>query len=224
VTASAQDAPRGRKKGGWYPLLRSGDRAIKNTKGISGFRPPETAPMAPFARLARALRRPIVNLTSKELPPRLMARIVTIETASYPPLSAPSNQFQCRCLMPRPRQRVCLQQGLKLDLSKLSRQGLVRPGASVGPYFIRWFNTYWGEEIASGLITASMEGVYEGSLRIQIGSLDQRIILVPRPRHFGGPMVLCLPGNEPLRIGALDASWLKSLLQPAVVGPASCLR
>ena len=72
--------------------------------------------------------------------------------------------------------------GLKVDLSKLSRQGLVRPGASVGPYFIRWFNTYWGEEIASGLITASMEGVYEGSLRIQIGSLDQRIILVPRPR------------------------------------------
>ena len=126
--------------------------------------------------------------------------------------------------MPRPRQRVCLQQGLKLDLSKLSRQGFVRPGASVGPYFIRWFNTYWGEEIASGLITASMEGVYEGSLRIQIGSLDQRIISpAPTPLRRAA-MVLCLPGNEPLRIGALDASWLKPLLQPAVVGPASCLR
>ena len=37
-----------------------------------------------------------------------------------------------------------------------------------------------------GLFTASMEGEYEGWLRIQIGSLDQRIILVPRPRHFGG--------------------------------------
>jgi hypothetical protein len=63
VTASAQDAPRGRKKGGWYPLFRSGDRAIKNTKGISGFRPPETAPMAPFARgfgqgIAKAYRQP----------------------------------------------------------------------------------------------------------------------------------------------------------------------
>jgi hypothetical protein len=31
-----------------------------------------------------------------------------------------------------------------------------------------------------------MEGRYEGWLRIQIGDLDQRIILVPRPRHFGG--------------------------------------
>ena len=31
-----------------------------------------------------------------------------------------------------------------------------------------------------------MEDEYEGWLRIQIGSLDQRIMLVPRPRHFGG--------------------------------------
>jgi hypothetical protein len=88
--------------------------------------------------------------------------------------------------MPRPRQRACLQDGLKLDLNKLARQGLVRPGATVGPYFIRWFNTYWDEEIASGLIGASMESEHEGWLRIQIGSLDQTIILIPRPRHFGG--------------------------------------
>jgi hypothetical protein len=88
--------------------------------------------------------------------------------------------------MPRPRQRACLENGLKLDLNKLARQGLVRPGASVGPYFIRWFSTYWDEEIASGLISASMEGEYEGWFRIQIGSLDQRIILLPKVRHFGG--------------------------------------
>jgi hypothetical protein len=31
-----------------------------------------------------------------------------------------------------------------------------------------------------------MQGNYEGWFRIQIGSLDQRIILVPKPRHFGG--------------------------------------
>ena len=31
-----------------------------------------------------------------------------------------------------------------------------------------------------------MEGKYEGWLRIQLGSLDQTIILVPKPRHFGG--------------------------------------
>jgi hypothetical protein len=88
--------------------------------------------------------------------------------------------------MPRPRQRACLENGLKLDLNKLARQGLVRPGASVGPYFIRWFSTYWDEEIASALISAGMEGEYEGWFRIQIGKLDQTIILVPKQRHFGG--------------------------------------
>jgi hypothetical protein len=88
--------------------------------------------------------------------------------------------------MPKPRQRVCLEHGLKLDLNKLLRQGLVRRGARSGPFLIRWSWTYTGEEIASGLITANMEGEYEGWLRIQIGELDQTIILVPRPRHFGG--------------------------------------
>jgi hypothetical protein len=70
--------------------------------------------------------------------------------------------------MPRPRQRACLNQGLKLDLNKLRRQGLVRPGARSGPRGIRWSSDYWGE-IASGFITANMEGNYEGWLRIQIG-------------------------------------------------------
>lgn len=31
-----------------------------------------------------------------------------------------------------------------------------------------------------------MEGEYDGWLRIQIGELVQTIILIPRPRHFGG--------------------------------------
>ena len=88
--------------------------------------------------------------------------------------------------MPRPRQRACLDQGLKLDLNRLVRQGLVRPGFTTGPNVIRWTYTYTGEEIASGIIGSSMEREYEGWLRIHIGSLDQRIILVPRPRHFGG--------------------------------------
>ena len=70
--------------------------------------------------------------------------------------------------MPRPRQRVCLESGLKLDLNKLRRQGLVRPGAKCGAV-IRWTNTYTGEEIAEGVITSNMEGKYEGWLRIQLG-------------------------------------------------------
>ena len=59
--------------------------------------------------------------------------------------------------MPRQRHRACLQHGIKLDLNRLARQGLVKPGAQTGPFVIRWMNTYWQEEIASGLISADMQ-------------------------------------------------------------------
>jgi hypothetical protein len=88
--------------------------------------------------------------------------------------------------MPRPRQRACLEQSLRLDLNNLARQGLIRAGAKVGPRTISWSYSYTGEEIASALITAHMEGTYGGWLQIQIGSLDQWINLVAQPRHFGG--------------------------------------
>ena len=88
--------------------------------------------------------------------------------------------------MPRPRQRACLESGLKLDLNRLRRQGGVQPGAKVGPNVIRWTNTYTGEQTASGLITANMEGQFQGWFRIQLGDLDQWIDLIPEPRHFGG--------------------------------------
>ena len=87
--------------------------------------------------------------------------------------------------MPRSRQRVCLESGLKLDLNKLRRQGLLRPDSKCGAV-IRWTHTYTGEEIAEGVITSNIEGKYDGWLRIQFGILDQTIILVPKPRHFGG--------------------------------------
>ena len=87
--------------------------------------------------------------------------------------------------MPRPRQRVCLQDGLKLDLNRLARRGFVRPGAYIGPCGITWTHSYWGE-VATGLISANMTGKDEGWFRIQLGSLDQWITLAPQKRHFGG--------------------------------------
>jgi hypothetical protein len=87
--------------------------------------------------------------------------------------------------MPRPRQRACLQSGLSLNLNRLIRRGLIQPGAYSGSG-ISWTNSYTGEQIASGLITADMGSEHEGWLRIQIGQFDQRIILVSRQRHFGG--------------------------------------
>src|SRR4051794_5334321 len=87
--------------------------------------------------------------------------------------------------MPRPRERVCLQDGLKLDLNRLARNGLINFGRNIGSRGIRWTHSYWGE-IASGTISADTSGRQEGWLRIQLGSVDQWIILVPRTRHFGG--------------------------------------
>ena len=88
--------------------------------------------------------------------------------------------------MPRARQRVCLEAGLKLDINRLIRKGVMRPGVRSGPFQISWTNNYTGEIIASGLITANMEGLYQGWFRFQLGSLDQWIDLIPQPRHFGG--------------------------------------
>jgi len=69
--------------------------------------------------------------------------------------------------MPRPRERVCLQDGLK-GFEPAARQGFMRPGLNVGPRRIRWTHSYWGE-IASG-ISVDMNVNYEGWLRIQLGS------------------------------------------------------
>jgi hypothetical protein len=87
--------------------------------------------------------------------------------------------------MARPGYRAQLESGLKLDLSSLAKRGFVRPGAYTGPVGIGWTSNYWGE-IASGIITADMSGTDEGWFNIKIGELNQRIILVARPRHFGG--------------------------------------
>jgi hypothetical protein len=87
--------------------------------------------------------------------------------------------------MPRPLQRVRLESGFKLDLNRLARLGVVRPGAQSGSIGIAWTNSY-GEQIASGLINAEMIGRYDGWFRIQMGQLDQRISLITQLRHFGG--------------------------------------
>ena len=88
--------------------------------------------------------------------------------------------------MPRARQRACLEHGVKLDINRLVRQGVLGPNRVASPARIDWTNTYTGEEVASGTITADTEGPDEGWLRIRIGELTQRIELCAMPRHFGG--------------------------------------
>jgi hypothetical protein len=97
-----------------------------------------------------------------------------------------SDSPELRDNMPRPRQRVCLENGLSLDLKLLARQRIIRFGAATPPVAIKWTNTYTGAEVASGTLAANMSDFYRGWLRIQIGEIDQQITLVARPRHFGG--------------------------------------
>jgi hypothetical protein len=87
--------------------------------------------------------------------------------------------------MPKPRERACLQDGLKLDLNQLARKGFIRRGGNIGRRGIVWNHSYWGE-IASGTISADLGGQNEGWFRIQIGGQEQLIRLIARPRHFGG--------------------------------------
>jgi hypothetical protein len=87
--------------------------------------------------------------------------------------------------MARPRQRACLQQGLKLDINLLARRGLIAPGSATGPQSIRWVNSS-DQVIASGWISADMKGDTEGWLHIQIDKFDQRITLSASPCHYGG--------------------------------------
>jgi hypothetical protein len=81
--------------------------------------------------------------------------------------------------------RVRLENGFKLDLNRFARRGYVRPGAVSGPVGISWTNSYWGH-IGSAVLWADMRGPIEGFLRIKMGELDQRIILLRQRRHFGG--------------------------------------
>jgi hypothetical protein len=87
--------------------------------------------------------------------------------------------------MARHRQRVRLEDGLKLDLNKLLREGLGPPGNIPWPVVIRWTTTRSGE-IAKGWITIGREDEDRGFVKIVLGKLDQRLDLVAQRRHFGG--------------------------------------
>jgi hypothetical protein len=103
--------------------------------------------------------------------------------------------------MPKPLQRVRLESGLKLGINRLIRRGFVRPGVITGAVGIAWADKYTGDEIASGLITADLSGI-EGWFRIQLGRLDQRIMLTTRRRHFGGRQwyFVCPYTNRPASV------------------------
>ncbi len=87
--------------------------------------------------------------------------------------------------MPRPRQRVCLEAGLKFELYRLMRRGCVVPGCYTA-FHMSWRNSDTNEQIAIAVVEAEMRQKHEGYLRIKMHDLEQAIILTPRARGFGG--------------------------------------
>ena len=85
--------------------------------------------------------------------------------------------------MARPLDRACLEAGLKLDLNWIVRNGFVLPGGRSGELQICGNSD--NAEPVSALLTTEVAGI-EGSLRIKIGSIQQRIQLIAQHRHFGG--------------------------------------
>src|SRR5262249_14409254 len=86
--------------------------------------------------------------------------------------------------MPRPRYRVCLQDGLKVELNHLARKGIINFGANIGARGISWSNDQG--EVASGVISADMTDPSHPWFQITIGGYVQQIALAARARHFGG--------------------------------------
>jgi hypothetical protein len=87
--------------------------------------------------------------------------------------------------MSRSRVRVCLQDGLKLDLNLLARRGFIKFGTNSGPRRISWTNSHQGQ-VASGVVSAEMTDPNHAWFRIAIGQSVQLITLVSRSRHYGG--------------------------------------
>ena len=87
--------------------------------------------------------------------------------------------------MPKPLQRACLEQGLRLDLNWLMRNGFVRSDQPVQELKFRWRLDPTDDEPVHGSIISEMDGS-EGYVRIQIGDIDQCFKLAAYHRHFGG--------------------------------------
>ena len=84
--------------------------------------------------------------------------------------------------MPRPRKRVPLETGLKLDLNRIVRHEVFR-SATVPCASIKW--TRSADVTASGLLIWHLSA-HRGSIRLHLGAVEQSIELVGAPRHFGG--------------------------------------
>jgi hypothetical protein len=87
--------------------------------------------------------------------------------------------------MARWRKRVRLEDGPKLDLNRLIREGFAKQGEKRRRY-ICWTLTSTGETVAAGDVETELRADGDGWLTLKLGELDQRIKLRGAPRRFGG--------------------------------------
>jgi hypothetical protein len=87
--------------------------------------------------------------------------------------------------MSRPRYRVQLESGPKLDINRLTRNMRIAPG-SKWSMSMTWTNNYTGEQIARALIVFDIFNEQWGSCQIRLGDRVLYLTLEARPRHFGG--------------------------------------
>jgi hypothetical protein len=87
--------------------------------------------------------------------------------------------------MPRSRYRVRLEDGLKLDLNHLFRDGFAKRG-EVRRRFIFWHRVSFGDVVASGFIETDVRDEPFGWITLDLGKVQQRIQLHAVSRHFGG--------------------------------------
>jgi hypothetical protein len=86
--------------------------------------------------------------------------------------------------MARQRERIPLEDGLKIDLNKLRVQAVVQGEPT--PQVICWGPHYSGDARTIGLLICRIVSATRGSMRLLLHSLDQSIDLMAAPRHFGG--------------------------------------
>lgn len=88
--------------------------------------------------------------------------------------------------MGRPRQRVRLEDGLKLDVNKLLRDACWPRERETRLVGSEWTSS-WHGLLARALITIQRDEENRGSLKILLaGKFEQRLDLIAEPRHFGG--------------------------------------
>ena len=124
--------------------------------------------------------------------------------------------------MARPRKRMELEDGVKLDVNKLRVQAISQgePTQQV----VCCYPRYSGDARRFGLLVWRFSSATRGSMRLLLRSLDQSIDLVAAPRHFGGVQWYFVCPICAARVGPVDAAGRKLFRVTTSVGPRGRLR